>query len=79
LKQEVAKHLEDKADQLRIDDMIQWSLPLAAEQVTNQKIWKRFRDIIIEQPHKIQFKDYVNLVWSFAKVSFNDPAVWKQA
>ena len=53
------------------------SLPLAAEQVNNDKIWKAFRNIIVDQPHKISFKDYVNLAWSFAKVGQNDPQVWK--
>ncbi len=56
--------------------MIQWSLPLAAEQVINPKIWNRFTKIIIEQPQKILFKDYVNIAWSFAKVGHNDPNVW---
>lgn len=58
---------------LKFEDMIQWSLPLAAEQVSNQKLWKRFMDIMMQEAHKIQFKEYVNLVWSFAKVGFNDP------
>ena len=53
------------------------SLPLAAEQVNNDKIWKAFRNIIVDQPHKISFKDYVNLAWCFAKVGQNDPQVWK--
>jgi len=59
--------------------MIQWSLPLAAEQVKNEKIWKRFTTIMVDQPHKLNFKDYVNLVWSFAKVGHNEADVWKLA
>lgn len=31
LKEEVAKHVEDKASAMQFEDMLQWSLPLAAE------------------------------------------------
>jgi hypothetical protein len=30
------------------EDMVQWSLPLAAEQIDSKSIWDRFRDITLE-------------------------------
>jgi hypothetical protein len=53
LKQEVAKHLEEKATMLSFEDMIQWSLPLAAELVANERIWRRFMEIMIHNANKI--------------------------
>ncbi len=58
--------------------MLQWSLPLAAEQIKSEQVWKRFRDIVVENESRLTFADYVNLAWSFTKVEFRDPVLFKQ-
>ena len=62
---------------LKFEDMMQWSLPLAAEQIKNQAIWTKFRDITLENQSRLNFKDFVNLAWSFTKVDFADASVWR--
>jgi len=54
------------------EDMVQWSLPLAAEQIDSKSIWDRFRDITLENQSKLSFAQYVNLAWSFNKVNYSD-------
>lgn len=77
LKSEVAKNLEGKSYQLTLDDMLQWSIPLAAEEIKNEKIWRKFKDIVLEQQSKLNFRDHCNLAWSFTKAGFDDSALWK--
>ncbi|TNV82727.1 hypothetical protein FGO68_gene13221 [Halteria grandinella] len=77
LKKEVAKSLDDKSFHLRLSDMIRWSVPLAAEEVKNERVWKKFRDLVLENQDSIQFKDSVNLAWSFTKVGLaDDKGLW---
>ncbi len=78
LKEEVAKTVDSKAQAMRFEDMLQWSLPLAAEQIKSEQVWKRFRDIVVENESRLTFADYVNLAWSFTKVEFRDPVLFKQ-
>jgi hypothetical protein len=66
----VAKHLQDKSFHLNLESMLKWSVPLAAEEITNEVIWKKFKDITLENVDKLGFKDYVNLAWSFSKVNY---------
>jgi len=40
--------------------------------IKSEKIWKKFKDIILENQSRINFKDFVNLAWSFTKVDFYD-------
>ena len=67
IKQEIVKTLEQKSRQLTVDDMLHWSLPLAAEQIKSQVIWDRFRDLTLEHQSNLSFKEHVNLAWSFTK------------
>ena len=63
---------------MKFEDMLQWSLPLAAEQIQSEQVWKRFRDIVIENGNRLTFADYVNLAWSFTKAEFTDPTLFGQ-
>jgi hypothetical protein len=57
---------------MQFEDMIQWSLPLAAEQIDSKNVWDRFRDITLENQSKLTFAQNVNLAWSFNKVHYKD-------
>ena len=56
--------------------MLQWSLPLAAEQIKSDQVWKKFRDIVIENDNRLTFANYVNLAWSFTKAEFVEPSLF---
>lgn len=76
LKEEVAKTVDAKAQAMSLEDMLQWSLPLAAEQIKSGQVWNRFKDIVIQNDNRLKFTDYVNLAWSFTKVEFKDQTLF---
>ena len=57
---------------MTLQNMLQLSMPLAAEEVSDDLIWNKFRDMTLDNLNKLDFRDIVNLAWGFTKVKFSD-------
>ena len=71
------KILKGKANELTLNNMLQLSMPLAAEEVADDLIWNKFRDMTLNNLNKLDFRDIVNLAWGFTKVKFDDKQLWQ--
>lgn len=47
-KEIVTRRVAKEVEKLEFEDMLILSMPLAAEKINNENIWKRFRDLIFE-------------------------------
>lgn len=71
-KKAVIKKLIQNHLNINFNDMIILSMPLAAEEIKDEILWKRFRDILFDFQDRMEFKDFTNLAWSFTKVDYHD-------
>ena len=69
-----------RAENLKIEDIIALAMPLAAEQIKEEKVWKMFAKIALEKEHEVPapeyFSTYANLAWCFAKVDCCEASFW---
>ena len=42
-----------KEDELSLQDVLAFIIPLAAEEITRDEVWDKFADIILSNEHKI--------------------------
>eukprot|EP00347_Sterkiella_histriomuscorum_P023236 403335430 len=77
LKQELARHLLNQISKLDVNDMLVLCMPLAAEEIKEPGLWDKFRDLTIKNQNNLDFKQYVNIAWSFSKVGYQDQNIWK--
>ena len=54
-KAKVAQSLRKDVENISFADMLLLSMPLAAEQIKDEKIWKHFRNLTFENQDKLQF------------------------
>lgn len=57
--------------------MLLLCMPLAAEEVKDENIWNRFKDLTLQNADKLDFKQFVNIAWGFSKVENSDKFLWK--
>lgn len=53
------------------------SMPLAAEQIKDEKLWTHFRNLAFENQDKLDFTDIANLTWCFTKADYHDAKLWR--